>query len=224
MINNLSLRALAKQSRFWIAASAFALLAMTVMSALAQDEEAQTKKEQPAEEPQGHTYSPDFCEFSVTFPSAPYAARRCEDEGKDRCYDLVSYTQVYEMSSTINFRIICNPIDSAVYDEYSAEVMQATLRAMTRKTVVEEYNSGFREGDGYKQAGLAGAGKVGRTPMIYIAQLWIGKQSAFSVEAELIGEAHETADQAFSDILKTVRYSGVKDVEPPVKTKAPERD
>jgi len=229
----LSLRAKRSNPAYirWIAASAFVLLAMTfAFSTSAQETEqpAETEKveaviEEEAPDP-ALTYSPDFCEFSVTFPEAPYSSRRCEDDTKERCYDLVSYTQVHEMSSTVNFRIICNPIDASVYEEYSAEVMQTTLRAMTRKTVVEEFNSGFREEDGYKQAGLAGGGTVGRTPMIYIAQLWIGKQSAFSVEAELIGEAHEAADTLFSDILKTVYYSGVKELEPPVKTVVPARD
>lgn len=171
--------------------------------------------------PKETTYSPDHCEFSVTFPDEPYTSRRCEDPEKTRCYDLVSYTQVYEMSATVNFRIICNPVDQDLYDDYSAQVMEATLRTMTKQSVVEEYNSDFREGDGYKQAGLVGQGKVGRMPMIYIAQLWIGKQSALSVEAELIGDAHDAADQLFSDILKTVKYSGIKKLPEPEKTEAP---
>jgi len=170
-----------------------------------------------------NSYSPDFCEFKIDFPERPYSTRRCDGDKKDRCYDLVSYTQVYELSATVNFRVICNPINESVYDDYSTEVMQATLRAMTKGTVVDEYNSAFREEDGYKQAGLVGAGKVGRMPMIYIAQLWIGKQSAFSVEAELIGEANGTADDLFSDILKTVKYSGIKATQIPIKT-VPPRD
>ena len=129
------------------------------------------------------------------FPDEPLTSRRCEDPEKTRCYDLVSYTQVYEMASTVNFRIICNPVDESLYDEYSAQVMEATLRAMTKRSVVDEFNSAFREEDGYKQAGLVGEGKVGSMPTIYIAQLWIGKQSVMSVEAELIGEAHNAADK-----------------------------
>lgn len=210
------------------------LILMMPVTVLAQEDASATESEakaeeeapaeQSAEEPQGHIYSPDFCEFSTTFPEEPYSTRRCEDDNKERCYDLVSYTQVYEMSSTINLRVICNPIEASVFSDYSPEVMTTTLRAMTRDTVVEEFNSGFREEEGYKQAGLAGGGNVGRMPMIYIAQMWVGKQSAMTVEAELIGEAHDAADQAFSDLLKSIHYSGVKAVEPPVKIEAPARD
>src|SRR5262245_14578121 len=55
------------------------------------------------------TYSPDYCEFAVTFPGDPYTTRRCDDENKNKCYDLISYTQVFDMASTVNFRVICNP-------------------------------------------------------------------------------------------------------------------
>ena len=169
------------------------------------EERAQSENTQEAQNPSA-TYSPDYCEFTVTFPDEPYISRRCEDSEKTKCFDVVSYTQVYEMSSTVNFRVICNPVSESLYEDYSAEVMQATLRAMTKQSVVNEYNSAFREEDGYKQAGLVGEGKVGSTPTIYIAQLWIGTQSALSVEAELIGEANQAADKMFSDILKTIRY------------------
>ena len=155
------------------------------------------------------TYAPDHCEFAVTFPSEPYTTRRCDDEG-ERCYDQVSYTQVFEGTSTVNFRVFCNPIDEDVIQSYSGEVMEGTLRAMTKRSVVETYNTSFREEENYKQAGLVGEGKSGKLPTLYIAQLWIGKKSAFSVEAELIGEASADPDKMFSDILKSV---GVKEEE-----------
>ncbi len=152
-------------------------------------------------------YSPEFCEFSVKFPSEPYKSRRCEEEAGNKCFDLISYTQVYEMSSTVNFRVICNPIGDEIKDAYSPEVMQATLKAMTKQSVVQEFNTSFREEEDYKQAGLVGEGLVGRTPTIYVAQLWIGEQSALSVEAELIGEPMDDADTLFRDVLESV---GVK--------------
>ena len=153
-----------------------------------------------------HTYAPDHCEFAITFPSEPYTTRRCDEDG-ERCYNQVSYTQVFETGSTVNFRVLCNPIDESVIESYSGEVMEATLRAMTKRSVVETYDTSFREEEKYKQAGLVGQGTSGKLPTLYIAQLWIGKKSAFSVEAELIGEASAKPDKMFSDILKTVGMS-----------------
>jgi len=152
------------------------------------------------------TYGPEFCDFSITFPEQPYTTQRCEGEENERCYDLMSFTQVFEMSTTVNFRVICNPIEPSVRAQYSGEVMQATLRAMTSKTVVSEYNTNFSEEEHYKMAGLVGEGQVGRTPTIYIAQLWIGDKSAFSVEAELIGDINEPADQLYSNVLRSIGH------------------
>jgi len=161
-----------------------------------------------AQEVNSDTYAPDHCEFTITFPDAPYTTQRCDDNG-ERCYNQISYTQVFDMQSTVNFRVLCNPIDEDIIDSYSGEVMEGTLRAMTKRAVVETYDTSFREEESYKQAGLVGQGKSGKLPTLYIAQLWIGKKSAFSVEAELIGEAANAPDKMFSDILKSV---GVKAV------------
>ncbi len=159
-----------------------------------------------AEEEKPSTYSPDFCEFSVTFPAEPYITERCDDDTPDKCYHQVSFTKVYDMESTVNFRIICSPIDESVHDHYSAEVMEATLRAMTKHSIVKTFDTSFRTEEGYKQAGLVGEGKSGALPTVYLAQLWIGKQSAFSVEAEMIGEPHEKADALFRDVLRSAHF------------------
>ncbi len=152
------------------------------------------------------TYSPETCNFAITFPDKPYISRRCDDDDQSRCYDMVSYTQVYPISATVNFRVICNPVGEDIYKQYSGEVMEATVKAMTKRSVVQTFESSFREETHYKQAGLVGEGKVGLTPTIYIAQLWISHSSILSVEAELIGQPHDEADQLFSSVLKSVRF------------------
>jgi hypothetical protein len=230
MINfNSSLRATAKQSsavshKKWIAASAFGLLAMTVLitsPSFAADEpskdepaaEAQEEaQEEAAEDATGpYTYSPENCEFTATFPSPPEIKNRCEARnGKNLCYDEVSFTQVFDLSSTVKFNIICNEVDEALRETYSGEIMEATLAAMTKNTVVETYDTSFREEKDFKQAGLVGEGKVGKFSTLYIAQLWIGASSAMSVEAEMIGEASEEADTLFSTVLKSVNFDNGK--------------
>lgn len=153
-----------------------------------------------------NTYSPEFCDFSIDFPDQPYKVRRCDEDNPNRCYDLVSFTQVFDMTTTVNFRVICNPISASVRKQYSGEVMQATLRAMTKSSVVQEFDTSYTEENGYKLAGLVGEGQVGRTPTLYIAQLWIGDNSAFSVEGELIGEINDGADELFSSTLRSIHF------------------
>jgi hypothetical protein len=153
-------------------------------------------------------YSPEHCDFSIAFPEEPYSVRRCDDEDEKKCYDLVSFTKVYELNTTVNFKVICNAVGKEVHEQYSGDIMKATLRAMTKDSVVKTFDASFRETENYKQAGLVGEGQVGRTPTIYIGQLWISPTSALSVEAELIGESFDAADTLYSDILKSVHYKG----------------
>lgn len=156
---------------------------------------------------QPYTYSPDPCEFAVTFPEEPLITNKCTKDGEEeKCYDHVTFTQVYDFSSSVNVKVICNPVDAAVKEHYNGIVMQETLKAMTENAVIQTFDTSFHETEHYKQAGLVGEGKMGKAATIYIAQLWIGNASAFSVEAELIGGENTDAERLFSDILKSVQY------------------
>lgn len=151
-------------------------------------------------------YAPEHCEFSIAFPTEPYKTRKCEDGKNDRCYDLVTYTQVYDLSATLSFQVICNPINKAMRAYYDGNVVEATLNAMSRDNNLLRSEASFREAEHYKQGGIVGEGVVNNDPSLYIGQIWIGEKSLLSVEAELIGTTNETADTLFSDILKTVQY------------------
>ena len=207
-----------KRTSKWIAASAFGLLAMTVLVSIPALAAEDAPKEEPAKEEAvteetkaedtSYAYSPEFCEFTVTFPDEPEEAERCDDAEKKKCYQQTTYTKVFEMSSSANVRVICNEIDKTVRETYSGEIMKKTLEAMTKDSLIQTFDSAYREEKGYKQAGLVGEGKVGKLPSIFIAQLWIGDKSAFSVEAELIGVENEEADKLFSDILRSIKFKG----------------
>ena len=192
----------------WVLAFAAIATLGTAAPTLAQDESAttatteQTAPAAPVSMP--HVYAPDYCEFKVAFPEEPYKTRRCDSETQTKCVDQISFTQFFDMASTVNFRVMCSPLSEGVVKEYDEEVMKATLRALTKQNVDMEHNIGYREGDNYKQAALVGEGTSGRTPMIYIAQMWLGEHSSFTVEAELIGNAHDEADVLFRDILRSI--------------------
>jgi hypothetical protein len=85
--------------------------------------------------------------------------------------------------------------------------MQATLEAMVGRNHLEEYQTGFQQFDVVKQAVILGVGKTGNNERVYIAQLWIGRKSVFTVEAELIGD-HSTAssDEMFAQVLHSIRH------------------
>ena len=186
--------AFAGKTLFWIAAS-LTLLAMTSTARA---------------DKKSYEYSPAPCEFTVSFPEEPQPIQKCDTGGK-RCYDQLSYTQVFELSATVNFRVICNPADKATIDYYTPAVMQRTLEAMTKRATVavSDFETSAREAETYRQAGLVGESKIAGEPTIYLAQLWVGKKSIFSVEGELIGESYKEAEELFRDILRSVSFKDV---------------
>jgi hypothetical protein len=76
---------------------------------------------------------------------------------------------------------------------------------------LDDYRTGFQQFDNVaKQATIMGTGKTGKSGKLYIAQLWIGHQSVFTVEGELIGNQEDDADQMFAAILKSIRHQSWK--------------
>lgn len=152
-------------------------------------------------------YDRKDCEFTATLPVPPYKERRCpeEDAKSPQCYDIVNYTKVYELKTTVSVRLTCNPADGNMYERYNTAVMKATLEGMvSRNRDVKDYRISLREQGGAKVANLVGSGEMGLTPTLYVAQIWIGRESVFTVEAQLIGEELPVADAAFRDILTSI--------------------
>lgn len=156
-----------------------------------------------------HRYQPAFCDFKVDLPSAPYETQRCNPDKPNECVTQQSFTQVFELDATVNIRMICVEADQATYDTYTEGTTKAVLRALTSRGVVETYNTSFRTEDNYKQGGVVGQGATGNKPNLYLGQLWVGKNSVLTVEAELIGDSHDPADTLFRDILRSVIYAPI---------------
>lgn len=152
-------------------------------------------------------YSPNHCQFTAKFPVEPFITHKCDGESKETCYDLISYTKVFGLSTTITVEIICNPSTPEMYAEFTPEVMETTVRAMTKDTVIEAYEIKARQEKEYRQSGLLGRGRKGLNDTIYIAQLWIADHSIMSVEAELIGEQSTESDLHFAEILRGIGYT-----------------
>lgn len=161
-----------------------------------------------------YTYELEACEFAISLPSEPVITNQCDADG-GRCYDQLTYTNVFDINSTVRFKVICNAIDPTVIESYSGDIMQATLKAMTKRAVVTTYDVSFEEKERYKYAGLVGEGQTGALPTLYVAQLWIGERSAFTVEADLIGQAAKAPDEMFGQILKSIHFKDDKMVDTP---------
>ncbi len=150
-------------------------------------------------------YGPPDCDFRVNLPGTPETLQRCDKDNPDRCNALTTYTHVFELQSTVTFTISCNPTDKTAYDHYSGDVMRAAL-ARIAKDKLEKFETAFQRYDVAKEAALLGTIKSGGSDGIYVAQLWIGHNSIFTIEGQMLGADREDANKMFVDVLRTMRY------------------
>tara|TARA_R110002095_G_scaffold42116_1_gene38581 strand:+ start:841 stop:1611 length:771 start_codon:yes stop_codon:yes gene_type:complete len=201
----------------------FLCTALLITPAHAQDKAAQAPTA-PATTPQdapvkafapkdfAYGYSPEYCDFVAGFPEEPLIIHHCEDENDpSTCFNLVSYTKVFGLSSTVKVEAICNPAGAEMYEHFTPETMEKTVRAMTKDKVVKEFKVDSRDEKEYRQSGLVAQGRQGLNDTLYIAQLWVANNSIMSVEAELMGEQTPEADELFANILRNIGY--LKDIQ-----------
>ena len=206
------------QRRF-IVSGVIALLAIAAPSFAQDADEAekiaqQTDATAPASTPENPgRFAPDFCDFEITFPEKPQVVRKCMAENE--CFEVNSYTMVYDLQTTVDVTANCTPSTPGNYKRYSEGVMKAALAGMVEDRNLTEHEIKFTdEKDGTKSAGITGVGVTGSTNKIYTGQLWIGPNSVFTVQAELVGSEHPQGDKVFSDILASIKTKPGKQLPP----------
>lgn len=245
MNKNPSLRDAAEaiQLKSWITPSCFALLAVLAMTLWIQPlhaaekrkieitihedgdvetTEIEAEQKPDAAEPPANTarFAPDFCDFEITFPETPVIAEKCIAESQ--CYEVNSYTMVYGMQSTVDVSATCSPSTPENYKRYTDHVMKAALYGMIDSRNLTEHDIKFNQLEKTKSASITGTGITGSNEKIYTGQLWVGPNSVFTVQAELVGGAHEVADKSFADILGSIKIKEGKQVPKPKKPKMPQ--
>lgn len=178
------------------------------------DEDADEDKDAPkpeviaSEDGKSWHLAPDYCDFEITFPEEPQITQKCIPG--EECFEQYSYTMVYDLRTTVDISVICNPSPAANYERYQQNVMKAALNGMIDERELDNHSIRFEQKDEYRSAGVTGTGKTGQQEKIYTGQLWVGKNSIFTIQAELIGSEHPVADKSFSDILRSIKYKGGK--------------
>lgn len=178
-------------SRFWL--PAFAGMTMLFFS--------------PQTHAAEYTYQPEGCEFRMTFPEKPTTGTKCNPDNEAQCHQVSTYNETFALDSALRVTVTCNPAEKNMLERYSGEVMEFTLETMARNSKTKNLETGFTDHGDVKQAVLLGSDELeDGTERVYMAQLWIGKKSVFTVEGEVKGAANPTADTIFSDIMKSVRH------------------
>jgi hypothetical protein len=186
------------------------------------EEAAAAPAQEKKEDDKSFRYAPDFCDFEVTLPETPTNMKKCLPDND--CFDVSSYTIVYDLQTTVDISVTCNPSTPDAYEQYNEAVMRAALAGMVENKNLSSHEVRFDElkEENAKSAAITGTGTTGRQEKIYTAQLWIGQNSVFTIQAELIGGAHEMADKSFSDILSSIKTKEGKQVPRPKKVTIPQ--
>lgn len=151
-------------------------------------------------------YAPEGCEFIITFPEEPSSARACNPEDAKDCYMVGQFMRIYAMDSALRISSTCNRAEDGMLERYSGEVMEFTLKSMSRNKT-DDPQTGYNDLGFAKQAILLG-GRIGEdgSENVYMAQIWIGKDSVMTVEGEVTGADNPEADQLFSTIMGSIRH------------------
>lgn len=147
-----------------------------------------------------YTYGSEDCEFQITFPEKPFIEKKCAQNITD-CAEVATYTKAIGTEGSTNFRVSCNPISAADVQKFTPEIIQETLHQLVKASNLEPYNSSTAENDGYKSASTIALTTKDDKPMIYNGQIWIGKKSMFTIEAEIVGQNDEI-DKTFAQIMR----------------------
>ena len=148
-----------------------------------------------------YTYGPENCEFQVTFPEKPFIERKC-GSNVNNCAEVASYTKAVGAESSTNFRVTCNPIAETEAEKYTTDIIEETLNQLVKSNNLVPYNSQSSEQSGYKRASSISLSQRDGKPLIYNGQIWIGKKSMFTVEAEMIGPTNDDVEKTFANIMK----------------------
>lgn len=167
------------------------------------------------------TYGPDTCDFKITYPEKPFIEEKCVGEDKKECTEVVTYTKVISVDSSVNVRITCSEKPAKELERYSLEVMQETLKQMLAEANLSSDAIETSDENGIKSAAAVSAGTRADRDIIYTGQIWVGKKSLFTLEADMTGAQHDEADKLFSEILKSMLP---KDSQPKAKADKPKTD
>lgn len=147
------------------------------------------------------TYGPDNCEFQITFPEKPFIEKKCGQNVAD-CVEVVTFTKAVGAESSTHFRVTCNPLAPADIEKYTPEIIAETLNQLVKSNNLIPYTSQAADENGYKSATTVSLAERDGKTVIYNGQIWIGKKSMFTIEAEMLGPRSDEVEKTFVDIMR----------------------
>lgn len=152
-----------------------------------------------------YTYAPERCEFEITFPEKPYITNKCTGTEVRECLEVVSFTKVITIDTSVNFRVTCAIDQKERMASLDENKMKEAVSTLLQEANLQESDPEYSDEDGIKSAAVVSLGERGDREVFYTAQLWAGQTSILTLEADMTGKADEKADKLFTSILKSMK-------------------
>lgn len=150
------------------------------------------------------TYAPPHCDFTITFPEKPFIEEKCTSDKTKTCEEVLTYTQMAGPAS-LNFRVTCLKEDPKILATYKTTNLTSTLDDMVKDTGLTSYGADAAEMEnGIKTAVNLAGGIRNDREVVYTGQVWLGKNSIFSLEGEMSGPEDKKINEVYTQILKSV--------------------
>lgn len=164
------------------------------------------------------TYGPEDCEFQITFPEKPFIEKKCGQKVND-CSVVTTYTKAVGTSASTHFRATCLPLKTDEADKYTPALIEETLRKLVQSNDLIVYDLQNSNHDSYRSSSAISISQRNEKPLVYNAQIWVGKKSIFTIEGEMVGDSNDVIQETFATIL---RNTYAKDRKPNIETKSVE--
>lgn len=156
------------------------------------------------------TYAPPHCDFTITFPEKPFIEEKCTSDKAKACDEVLTYTQMAGPAS-LNFRVTCIKDDPKILATYKTTNLTSTLDDMVKDTGLTSYGADAAEMEnGIKTAVNLAGGIRNDREVVYTGQVWLGKNSIFSLEGEMSGPEDKKINEVYTQILKSVMPKGTE--------------
>lgn len=166
-----------------------------------------------------YTYKPASCEFNTVFPEKPFIEVKCPKDKPDDCEEVATFTKTLD-ASALSFRLSCRKASATDLSLLKPEDLKKRLAALVKQANLEPFTSDSALLEGNVKTSIALAtGRRNERDVIYTGQMWLGKSSIFTMEGEMTGPESEEINNAYTEILRSVKNSSAKPKAPKAEPK-----
>ncbi|MCB1557795.1 MAG: hypothetical protein KDJ50_02590 [Alphaproteobacteria bacterium] len=151
-----------------------------------------------------YVYAPDNCEMRIAFPEQPTIEKKCQaNKEKVDCHEVLTYKKIAPPDASVTVRVTCVEYNKEDLETYTPPVVEQTLNQLLKDQGLEPFDIQSGEvGDMRRSTSLSIGTSDDGIAYMYSGQIWIGKTSLFTLEANMKGPEEKSIEADFVSILR----------------------